>query len=189
VDPVRAARAVREYLLALGLRPDDDVDLAGTVDRVVATGLELFAGVGQDAVAALTRGSMVHQASDQLIALADIPFRSTCQHHLLPFEGTASVVYQPGGRIAGLGAVVAALDVVSSRPQLQERLTEEVADSVAEGLQARGVLVVTRARHGCVWARSARLHAPELRVVTHRGVLSTGELHGEALALAGVSRA
>ena len=176
-DLERARRAVEEYLRAFGLDPAEPA-LDRTPERVARLGTELFAGVGVDPVpdlAASAVGSYV--ATVELVALApartrirwrsegtvdgpvaflDIPFRSTCEHHLLKFAGTVSIVYLPGA-VAGLGAIVRVIETVASRPQVQERFTDEVAFALETGLDAVGVMVSAVAEHDCVAVRGPRI--------------------------------
>jgi GTP cyclohydrolase I len=108
-----------------------------------------------------------------------------CEHHLLPFVGTAAVAYVPGDRVAGLGRFVRAVDLAAARPQMQERLTDDIAGAIERGLGARGALVLVRAEHTCVSARGTRTGGTEAVTVAARGSLATGAARLEALALMG----
>ena len=146
-DLPRAEAAVAELLLALGLDPERAA-LARTPERVARLWGELFAGVDVDPVPALAESAVEEVTARGPIAFRDVPFRSTCEHHLLRFAGTVTIVYLPGDLVAGLGALVTLIETVSARPQVQERLTDEIADGVATALGARGVLVaVPRPTH------------------------------------------
>src|SRR5690606_28155078 len=116
---------------------------------------EFFSGVGVDPLEHL--GDALEGVPDgELVVLRDIEFRSICEHHLLPFIGTAHIAYAPGERIVGLGRLPRVVDTIASRPQLQERLGEEVADALEAGLEPKGVLVVLDAVHACVTSRGVR---------------------------------
>ena len=117
----------------------------------------------------------------------DIEFRSMCEHHLLPFTGVAHLAYLPGARIVGLGALPRVVETLAARPQLQERLTEEIADALQTGLDARGVLVVLDASHGCVTARGSRQTRSTTVTLASRGILSQVVERAEIIALIGVA--
>jgi GTP cyclohydrolase I len=182
IDHARAAAAVAEFLAAVGEDPARP-GLAATPGRVADAADELYAGIGVDPAVALAESALADPAPDGPVALRGIPFRSTCEHHLLPFRGTISIAYLPGTSIGGLGALVRAVDAVASRPQVQERLTEEVADAVERGLGARGVLVLAEAEHACVWARGTRTQGASAVTMAARGVYGSGAGRAEALAL------
>lgn len=179
VDAQAGAEAVRALLRACGVDPSDSL-LAGTPQRVAATFAELFTGVGQDETAPLRRGDSVPEGME-LVALNDIEFRSVCVHHLLPFSGTVSVVYSPVERIVGIGSIIRTLDVLSSRPQLQEQLTHQLAEAIVTGAGASGALVVMQARHSCIADRGPREAESSLRTVAASGDLVEGDKRWEAL--------
>jgi GTP cyclohydrolase I len=181
-DLPAAEAAIRAFLLAMDADPDDP-RLADTPARVARTGTELFAGVGVDAASML--GSDVLAPTTAPVVVHGIPFRSLCEHHLLPFSGEAAIAYLPGSRVAGLGALVRVLDTVASRPQVQERLADEVADALFRGLDARGVLVRVEASHACEWARGRQVRGPKMLTVASRGAYDAGEARAEALTLVG----
>ena len=184
-DLERAERAVAEYLRAMGLDPASEV-LVRTPERVARLGTELFAGVGVDPVPALAGAGVAGAAARGPVAFRDVPFRSTCEHHLLRFAGTVSVVYLPGARIAGLGALVQLVETVAARPQVQERLTDEVADGLEAGLGARGVLVAATAEHDCVAMRGPRIRGATVSTLAARGVYAEEPAAAEARALVGL---
>ncbi|WP_286278583.1 GTP cyclohydrolase I [Naasia aerilata] len=172
VDRARVRAAVAELLTALGEDPTRP-ELADTPARVADAYSELFAGVGVDASEILAQDALpIGDAATELIALRGIPFRSMCEHHLLPFSGVASVAYLPADRLAGLGRIARAVDVVASRPQMQERMSEQLASAVEDGLGARGVLVVLSASHGCLWARGTRTVGADAVTLASRGELA-----------------
>ncbi len=152
---------MRELLEAIGEDPDRP-GLRLTPGRVADAYAEFFAGVGADAAAPLaktisvTRGPAPETLPSGAVMLRDIHFRSMCEHHLLPFRGSAHIAYLPGEQVVGLGALPRVVDILSARPQVQERLGEQIADVLAESLDARGVLVVLDATHECVTMRGGR---------------------------------
>lgn len=167
VDLGRIRRAVREILLAVGDDPDRE-GLVETPDRVARMYAEVFAGLHQDPRAHL--GKLFTQKYDELVLVRDIRFESFCEHHLLPFIGSAHVAYVPNGRVVGLSKIPRVVDTLAKRPQLQERLTEELADLLMSELDAKGVAVVIDASHTCMTIRG--VHKPGSTMVTSalRGV-------------------
>jgi GTP cyclohydrolase IA len=187
-DLARARRAVEEYLRAYGLDPEDPT-LDRTPERVARLGGELFAGVGVDPIPRLSASTVADVAARGPVAFRDIPFRSTCEHHLLPFAGTLSLVYLPDPGIAGLGAIVELIEAIAARPQVQERLTDEIALALEHGLGARGVLVTASAQHDCVAMRGPRIHGATVTTLAARGVYADEPAAAEARALVGLGRA
>jgi GTP cyclohydrolase I len=184
-DLERAERAVAEYLRAYGLDPADPT-LERTPFRVARLGGELFAGVGVDPVPALAGSAVAAVDARGPVAFRDVPFRSTCEHHLLKFAGSVSLVYLPGPRIAGLGSIVTVIETISSRPQVQERFTDEVAFALEHGLDALGVLVTATAEHDCVAIRGPRIRGATVSTIASRGVYATEPAAAEARALVGL---
>ncbi len=119
----------------------------------------------------------------ELVVVRDLAFRSMCEHHLLPFTGVAHIAYAPGERIAGLGDLARVLEVVASRPQLQERLGEQVADAIESALEPAGALVILDAEHGCVRTRGPRQAGSSTLTVAARGTLAQAAGRAEAVAL------
>jgi len=155
IDRPRIERAVREMLLAIGEDPDRD-GLVRTPARVADMLAEIFAGLREDPAEHLTvRFDADH---DEMVMVRDIPLYSTCEHHLVPFVGKAHVAYIPGddGRITGLSKLARLVDGFARRPQVQERLTTEIADTLDEVLKPKGVLVVIEAEHLCMSMRGVR---------------------------------
>jgi GTP cyclohydrolase I len=155
IDRPRVERAVREILVAIGEDPDRD-GLQATPARVADMFTEIFSGLGEDPAAYLTvRFDADH---DEMVMLRDIPLYSSCEHHLLPFIGKAHVAYIPGddGRITGLSKLARLVDGFARRPQVQERLTTQIADTIDEVLNPKGVLVVIEAEHLCMSMRGVR---------------------------------
>ncbi len=154
VDTERVAAAVREILLGVGEDPDRE-GLRGTPMRVARAYAEIFDGMAADPAEILaTTFDLGH---DEMVLVRDIEVWSTCEHHLLPFTGVAHVAYIPSqGRITGLSKLARLVDAFAKRPQVQERLTSQVADAVMKKLQPRGVIVVVQAEHLCMAMRGVR---------------------------------
>jgi len=184
VDLPRLERAVREVLLALGEDPDRE-GLLDTPRRVARAYRELFAGARDDAGRHLARQFAHEHASDDVVALRDIRFTSVCEHHLLPFSGTAHVAYLPApGRVTGLSKLARTVDVFARRLQLQERLTAQIADALVQHLAPRGVVVVVEATHSCLALRGANKAEAQMVTTACRGVHEADrELRREVLAL------
>ncbi len=183
IDSGRIEAAVAELLSAIGEDPARP-GLVDTPRRVAEAYGDFFSGLGVDAGEHL-RETIPVDGTGELVLLRDIEFRSICEHHLLPFTGVAHLAYVPGERIVGLGKLPRVLETLASRPQLQERLGEEVADALADGLAAKGVLVVLDAVHGCVSARGARQAHSSTVTVASRGTLADPVQRAEAMALIG----
>ena len=163
VDLDRIARAVREILISIGEDPDRD-GLVHTPMRVARAYAELFAGLRVDAEQVLT--TSFEADHDEMVLVRDIEVTSCCEHHLLPFHGRAHVGYIPGaeGRITGLSKLARLVAVFARRPQVQERLTSQVADTLMKALDARGVIVVLDCEHMCMAMRG--IQKPGARTIT-----------------------
>jgi GTP cyclohydrolase I len=153
VDHARIQRAVREILLAVGEDPDRE-GLRETPARVARMYEELFEGLHADPSAHLAK--FFSEKYDEVVLVRDIQFCSVCEHHLLPFTGVAHIGYLPNGRVIGLSKLARVVEVVARRPQVQERMTEEIANLLEEHLDARGVAVVIEATHTCMTIRGVR---------------------------------
>jgi len=153
VDRARIVRAVREILLAVGEDPDRE-GLRETPARVARMYAELFSGLHQDPRQHLKK--FFSQSCDEVVLVRDISFDSICEHHLLPFMGKAHIGYLPDGRVIGLSKLARVVESVARRPQVQERMTEEIANLLVEELHARGVAVVIEAIHTCMAIRGVR---------------------------------
>jgi len=186
VDRDRVALAVRELLIAIGEDPDSE-ELASTPGRVAEAYAEFFSGVGKDPVALLSDAVPVGVDTGELVLVRDIALRSVCEHHLLPFRGRAHIAYRPGAKVVGLSALPKVVDTLASRPQVQERLGEQIADALVAGLDPEGVLVVLEASHGCVADRGVKQVEATVVTLASRGSLSQPALRAEALALIGTS--
>ncbi len=153
VDTDRIERAVREILAAVGEDPQRE-GLRETPGRVARMFAELFSGLRQDPRVHLRK--FFNEKYDEMVLVRDISFNSMCEHHLLPFSGVAHVGYIPNGKVVGLSKLARVIEVVSHRPQVQERMTEEIADLLIEELEVKGVAVVIEAEHSCMTVRGVR---------------------------------
>ncbi len=153
VDLPRIERAVREILAAVGEDPNRD-GLIETPARVARMYAELFSGLKEDPRAHLQK--FFTEKYDEIVIVRDISFNSMCEHHMLPFMGKAHIGYLPNGRVIGLSKLARVVEVVSKRPQVQERMTEQIADLLVEELDAKGVAVVIEASHSCMSIRGVR---------------------------------
>lgn len=182
VDLDRAAAAVRELLIAVGEDPDRE-GLRDTPRRVAKAYAEVFAGLRQHPTDVLN--TVFDIGHDEMILVRDIDVYSTCEHHLVPFHGVAHVGYIPGedGRVTGLSKLARLVDVYAKRPQVQERLTTQIADSLVDVLQPRGVIVVVECEHLCMTMRG--VHKPGARTITSavRGQLRDPATRAEAMSL------
>jgi GTP cyclohydrolase I len=183
VDHERAAAAVRELLIAVGEDPDRP-GLVDTPARVARAYAETFAGLWQDPGDVLA--TTFDEDHDELVLVKDIPMYSTCEHHLVPFHGVAHIGYIPGedGKVTGLSKLARLVEVYARRPQVQERMTSQIADALADVLKPRGVLVVIEAEHLCMAMRGIR--KPGSRTVTSavRGIFrKNAATRSEAMSL------
>jgi GTP cyclohydrolase I len=161
IDQERIARAVREIIEAIGENPGRE-GLLETPERIGRLYAELFSGLAQDPLDVLRRS--FDEEHKEMVILKDIPFYSLCEHHFLPFHGSAHVGYVPEGRIVGVSKLARVVDILARRPQLQERLTSQVADAIMEGLHPDGVAVVIEAEHLCMTMRGVQ--KPGARMIT-----------------------
>jgi len=181
-DQPRAEAAIRELLIAVGEDPERE-GLLETPARVARAYREIFAGLYQEPADVLT--TTFDLGHEEMVLVKDIEVYSTCEHHLVPFHGVAHVGYIPGadGRITGLSKLARLVDVYARRPQVQERLTSQVADAMVEILKPRGVLVVVECEHLCMSMRGVR--KPGSRTVTSavRGQMRDVATRAEAMSL------
>ncbi|MGI8869682.1 MAG: GTP cyclohydrolase I FolE [Mycobacteriales bacterium] len=163
IDLARVARAVRELLIAVGEDPDRE-GLQRTPDRVARSYAEQFAGLYRDPADVLE--TVFDEGHEEMVIVKDIELYSTCEHHLVPFHGVAHVGYipNPSGQITGLSKLARMVDLYAKRPQVQERLTTQIADALVGRLNPRGVIVVVEAEHLCMSMRGVR--KPSARTVT-----------------------
>jgi GTP cyclohydrolase IA len=187
-DQARAEAAVRELLLAIGEDPDRE-GLLDTPARVARAYAEITQGLRQQAEGVLT--TTFDLGHDELVLVRDIELWSICEHHLVPFTGVAHVGYIPAesGKITGLSKLARLVDVYAKRPQVQERLTTQVADSLMEILEARGVIVVIEAEHLCMTMRGVKKAGARTITSAVRGTMRTDpRTRSEAMALINRSR-
>ncbi len=184
IDRPRIEAAVAEILAAIGEDPSRP-GLVSTPSRVADAYEEFFSGLGHDPAEQLGEGVPLEGHESETVLLRDISFRSICEHHLLPFVGVAHVAYLPDERVVGLGRIPRVVETLASRPQLQERLTEEIADTLQKGLDAKGVLVVLDAQHTCVTARGVRQTESTTVTVASRGELADPVARAGLLSLIG----
>ena len=181
-DAARVEAAIRELLIGIGENPDRE-GLAQTPARVAKSYAEIFGGLHQTARDVLTTTfSLGH---DELVVVRDIPIYSTCEHHLLPFHGVGHVGYIPGedGKITGLSKIARLVDMYSRRPQVQERLTTQIADAMTDILGARGVIVVIECEHLCMSMRGIRRPGSTTLTSVVRGQLRDPATRVEAMSL------
>jgi GTP cyclohydrolase I len=153
VDQPRIERAVREILAAIGEDPERE-GLRETPARVARMYAELFRGLHEDPRELLKK--FFSEKYDEIVLVKDISFNSMCEHHMLPFVGKAHIGYAPAGKVIGLSKLARVVEVVARRPQVQERMTEQIADLLVEELGAKGVAVVIEATHTCMTIRGVR---------------------------------
>ncbi|MCC3281688.1 GTP cyclohydrolase I FolE [Arthrobacter caoxuetaonis] len=182
VDQPRIERAVREILLAIGEDPDRD-GLKQTPSRVAKSYAEIFAGLHQSPTDLLaTTFDLDHE---EMVLVKDIPFYSTCEHHLVPFHGSAHIGYIPShdGKVTGLSKLARLVDVYARRPQVQERLTTQIVDALMDNLRPVGAIVVIECEHLCMSMRGVR--KPGAKTVTSavRGQLRETATRAEAMSL------
>lgn len=186
-DHDRAEAAVRELLFAIGEDPDRE-GLQDTPRRVAKAYAELTLGMHQQPEDVLT--TTFDLGHDEMILVRDIELWSMCEHHLVPFTGVAHVGYIPAesGKITGLSKLARLVDVYAKRPQVQERLTTQVADSLVEILEARGVIVVIEAEHLCMTMRGVKKAGARTITSAVRGIMHNPATRSEAMALINASR-
>lgn len=182
IDHARAEAAVRELLYAIGEDPTRD-GLLDTPARVARSFGELVAGLDQDPAEVLS--AVFDVGHDELVLVKDIELWSMCEHHLVPFFGRAHIGYIPaeGGYVTGLSKLARLVDVFARRPQVQERLTTEIADALTDVLKPRGVIVVVEAEHLCMAMRGVRKGGAKTITSAVRGQLRDPATRAEAMGL------
>jgi GTP cyclohydrolase I len=170
VDLRRIEAAVREILLAIGEDPDRE-GLSETPARVARMYEEMFSGLRQDPAVVLKK--TFTEKYDEMVLVKDIDFESMCEHHLLPFFGKAHIAYLPNGQIVGLSKLARIVEILAHRPQVQERMTEDLADIVMQELSPRGVGVVLEASHTCMAIRGVRKAGSICTTSAMRGAFQT----------------
>lgn len=181
-DQDRIVRAIRELLIGIGEDPDRE-GLQQTPERVARAYAELFSGLHADGAEVL--GTTFELGHDEMVLVKDIEVWSICEHHLLPFTGVAHVGYIPGadGRITGLSKLARLVDVYAKRPQVQERLTTQVADELVTSLHPRGVIVVLECEHQCMTMRGVRKPGSKTVTSAVRGMMRDPVTRAEAMSL------
>lgn len=184
MDKVRIEKAVREILIAIGDDPKRE-GLKDTPKRVARMYEEVFSCIGKDPQKAIT--VFETEGHEEMVILKDIPFYSMCEHHLLPFYGRAHVAYIPKkDRLAGLSKLARVVEMVSRAPQLQERITTQVADTLMRVLKPHGVLVIVDAEHLCMTMRGVKKPGSHMTTSAVRGVFQKNDItRKEALQLIG----
>ena len=172
VNHERIRAAVREILLAVGEDPDRE-GLRETPDRVARMYTELFSGLRTDPREVLQK--TFTEKYNEMVTVNDIGFDSLCEHHLLPFMGRAHVAYIPNGKIVGLSKLARVVEVLSRRPQVQERMTEQIADLLMAELDAQGVGIILEATHTCMTIRGVRKPNSVMTTSAMRGVFLTNQ--------------
>ena len=182
MDKERIENAVREILIAVGEDPDRS-GLVETPRRVANMYEEIFAGLHEDPKQHLK--FFDEKSNDEMVIVRDIPFASMCEHHLLPFVGKAHIAYIPSdNRIIGLSKLARIVDNFAKRPQVQERLTHDIADFHEENMKPQGVAVILEAEHSCMTIRGARASGSKTQTSALRGIMkSDARTRAEALAL------
>jgi GTP cyclohydrolase I len=167
IDKAKIEKSMLSIIEAIGEDPDRE-GLLGTPRRVAQMYAELFSGLGQDASRELMVG--FEERHQEMVVLKDIPFYSMCEHHLLPFFGVVHVGYIPAERVVGISKIARVVEVFAKRPQLQERLTTQIANSIMEALKPQGVAVVIHAEHLCMIMRGIKKPGSTIITSAMRGV-------------------
>ncbi len=181
MDLARIEAAVREILFAIGENPDRE-GLAETPARVARMYAEVFAGLHADPTALLRK--TFTQSHDEMVLVKGIEFSSCCEHHLVPFLGQAHIGYLPSGKVIGLSKLARVVDAIARRPQVQERMTEQIADLIMNELQPRGVGVILEASHMCMTIRGVKKPGAKTVTSAMRGLFKTNPMtRNELMAL------
>ena len=172
IDQAKIEKAVTSIIQAIGDDPKREglIETPGRVARMYA---DFFSGLKQDPVEVLATG--FDEMHEEMVVLKNIPFFSMCEHHLLPFYGSASIGYIPNGRVVGASKLARALDILARPPQIQERLTRQLAESIFSAIHPDGVAVILSADHMCVSLRGAKKPGAKLVTSVHRGSIRTQE--------------
>jgi GTP cyclohydrolase IA len=178
VDVERIKLAVREILIAVGEDPDRE-GLVETPDRVARMYAEIFSGLHTNPAIHLQK--LFTQKHDEMVVVKDIEFASCCEHHLLPFTGKAHIGYLPDGKVVGLSKLARVVDVIAKRPQVQERMTEEIADLMMNEVRPRGVGVIVEASHSCMTIRGVRKPGAMTITSAVRGLVKTNSMTRDEL--------
>lgn len=173
IDQERIRRAVTDLIGAIGENPARE-GLIGTPNRIAEMYEEIFSGLHRDPLEELAVG--FEEGHREMVILKNIPFYSMCEHHFLPFYGEAALGYIPNGRVVGISKLARVVDVLAKRPQLQERLTTQIADSIAQALQPAGVAVVVHAEHLCMTMRGVKKPGANMITSAVRGTFEASPL-------------
>lgn len=177
-----ALSAIRTLLTVIGEDPDRE-GLSDTPARILKSWTELFAGYRQSPDSILSTTFDEVDGYQEIVLLRGIPFHSTCEHHWLPFEGTAHVAYLPNGRVVGLSKLARLVDCFARRLQIQERLTQQIVDSLMAHLAARGAAVLIEARHSCMSCRGIRKEGASMLTAAYAGEFHRPERRAEFFSL------
>ena len=180
IDEERIQRAVSEILVAIGEDPSRE-GLLDTPRRIAEMYREVFCGLQCDPREVLAVG--FEEGHQEMIVLRDIPFYSMCEHHLLPFHGVAHIGYIPKGRVVGISKLARVVEILARRPQLQERLTSQIADTIVEGLRPQGVAVVVQAEHLCMTMRGIKKPGTVVVTSANRGLFRRMATRAEFFAI------
>ena len=181
IDTERIEGAIRELLIGIGENPERE-GLVDTPQRVARMYSEIVSGFDLDPNEIMQ--TQFNEGHQEMVVVRDVPFYSLCEHHLLPFFGKASVAYIPQGHVVGISKLARTIDVFAKRPQLQERMTSQVADSIMSGVKPQGVAVILRAEHLCMAMRGIRKPGSSIITSAMRGVFeSSARTRSEVLAL------
>ncbi|MHB1413617.1 MAG: GTP cyclohydrolase I FolE [Chloroflexota bacterium] len=176
IDEERIRHAVSEILIAIGEDPTRE-GLVDTPRRIAQMYREIFSGLHADPREVLRVG--FEEGHQEMIVLRDIPFHSMCEHHLLPFHGVAHIGYIPHGRVVGISKLARVVEILARRPQLQERLTSQIADTIVEGLAPQGVAVVVEAEHLCMTMRGIKKSGSRVVTSANRGLFRRSATRAE----------
>jgi GTP cyclohydrolase I len=186
IDKESIRQAIQQILLAIGEDPERE-GLVRTPERVAEMYEEIFGGLDRDPAEVLRVG--FEEDHQEMVILKDIPFYSMCEHHLLPFHGKGHIGYIPSGRVVGISKLARTVKIVARRPQLQERMTSEIAEAIMENVLPRGVGVVIEAEHLCMTMRGIRKPGSLVVTSANRGIFRTRrETRAEFLSLIGRPR-
>ena len=172
MDREKVERAVRMILEAIGEDPERE-GLVGTPKRVAAMFAQVFSGLQQDPGSILT--VEFNEEHEEMVLVKDVPFYSMCEHHLLPFSGRAHVAYIPRGKVVGISKLARVVELFARRPQLQERLTSQIADTIMQRLSPRAVAVIIEAEHTCMAMRGVQKPGSSIVTSAMRGTFRTHE--------------
>lgn len=176
IDKKKIEESVKLFLEGIGEDPSRE-GLLDTPDRIGRMCEEIFSGLGADAEEILAKRFSVK--TDEIVLEKDITFYSTCEHHLLPFFGKAHIAYIPNGEVVGISKLARTVEVYARRPQIQERMTGQIADAIFENLDARGVMVMVEAEHMCMSMRGIKKPGSKTVTVATRGAFSDEALQNK----------